>query len=433
MNQEKHIARDHNTFNKKVHELVIRQTRELLNTHIFTKSLLSSLPVALIAADMQGLIKTFNRSAETLLKINSVDALSTNITEVLKGNPSIIRDMNITLCNGRPVQTSSATIHLRSDPDIHANIYIQPIFNDEKKQCGIVVSLEDVTHYNFVHQALKQYVPDSISEEIARNPKKISLGGEIRNLSVLFTDLIGYSTLSEQMSPDKIITLLSNYFGKMTDEIFRNKGTLKEYTGDGIMAFFGAPTDIGNHAVKACDTALSMQKKLSTFKNPVLKSRIGINTGDMLVGNIGSKHRFSYGVIGDHVNLASRIETLCGVYGVRILISESTALEVNHDYDLRELDHVRVRGRKKSVKLFELISKKRTKKKYHCRNNLYADALNEYKSGHFFTAGKLFSEITRRYPGDHPAHLMKHRCFMFANNLPAPGSWNGIYDFNQNP
>jgi len=342
------------------------------------------------------------------------------------------------LVSGSPAHMFSEPLILDSGISLHGNIYIPPIFDDEQECCGMVLSLEDLTYLNFLHHAFRRYVPPTVSEIIARDPEKLKLGGEVKNLTVLFSDLVGFTPLAEQLNPDEIITLLSSYFDDMTEEIFKYNGTLKEYSGDEIMAIFGAPVDMDNHAGNACSTALSMQDKLDLLHTklqacdkPRLKSRIGINTGDMLVGNIGSKYRFSYGVIGDHVNLASRLEGLCKIYGVRILISEHTKQKSKTPFVFREIDHVIVKGREQSTRIYELMGDDSNRKQFQKQIRLYQDALACYKSGDFHSAASLFEFVYSKYPGDTAAQVMAARSAQLCTLSLSDVSWKGIYDFNK--
>jgi adenylate cyclase len=180
---------------------------------------------------------------------------------------------------------------------------------------------------------------------------------------VLFSDIRGFTTLSEAMTPEDLVKLMNEYFTVMTDRVFAHRGSLDKYIGDAIMAVFGAPVAEPQHAALACRSALDMVQALRSFRQslrqrglPEIDIGVGINTGPMVVGNMGSASRFNYTVVGDAVNLASRIEHLNKDYGTNILVSETTYLPVKDEFPLaREVDRVRVRGRAQPVRLFELI------------------------------------------------------------------------------
>jgi adenylate cyclase len=192
---------------------------------------------------------------------------------------------------------------------------------------------------------------------------KLRLGGEKRELTVLFSDIRGFTTLAEGMEPEELVKLMNEYLTAMTQEVFRQRGSLDKYIGDAVMAIFGAPVAEPEHPRLACRAALGMMSALRTLQGewrkegkPSFEIGIGINTGPMVVGNMGSRTRFDYTVIGDAVNLGSRIESLNKQYGTHILISEFTWRQVKDEFpQTREIDVTTVRGRNEPVRLYELM------------------------------------------------------------------------------
>ena len=214
-----------------------------------------------------------------------------------------------------------------------------------------------------IKSAFQHYVPQKLVDEIMRDVSKLRLGGEKRELTVLFSDIRGFTSMSESMPPEEVVRLLNTYLTKMTENVFRNDGLLDKYIGDAIMAVYGAPIFRPDHAVLACKTALGMMSALFELQaewkdqgSQVLDIGIGINTGPMVVGNMGSLTRFDYTVIGDAVNLGSRIESLNKDYGTHILLSEHTYAQVRDAFpNTREISFAHVRGRGARVRLYELI------------------------------------------------------------------------------
>jgi adenylate cyclase len=215
-----------------------------------------------------------------------------------------------------------------------------------------------------IKSAMQYYVPTEVVEEITKNIEALKLGGEKRELTVLFSDIRGFTSMAETLSPEDLVRLLNVYLTRMTDQVFRHQGTLDKYIGDAVMAVYGAPIQRADHAVLACHTALDMMKELRNLQEqwraqqqPVMDIGIGLNTGQMIVGNIGSENRFNYSVIGDAVNLGSRIESLNKTYGTHILISEYTYAQVKEIFSkqLREVDVTLVKGRGQQVRVYELI------------------------------------------------------------------------------
>jgi adenylate cyclase len=221
----------------------------------------------------------------------------------------------------------------------------------------------------------------------------------------------------------------------MTEQIFAHRGTLKEYVGDELLAFFGAPIEDAEHARHACETALAMRvqrialvEEWEKIGRPRLRSRTGINSGPMVVGNLGSKYRFAYGVVGDQVNLGSRLEGLNKVYRTDILISENTARLVEPAFLLRELDMVRVLGRAQAIRLYELIGKAGVALEPGRERALsaYADALEAYRKGVWADALGLFQEALTHWPEDGPSRSMVQRCLAYQAN--PPESWDGVFE-----
>jgi len=206
-------------------------------------------------------------------------------------------------------------------------------------------------------------VPVAVVDQILRNIDSLGLGGEKRELTVLFADIRGFTGIAESLSPETLVQLLNDYLTRMTDQVFRHDGLLDKYIGDAILAVYGAPIHHPDHARRACRTALDMVRAARGLQGqwkgqglPPLDLGIGINTGPMVVGNMGSKTRFDYTVIGDAVNLGSRIEALNKQYGTHILISEFTYNQVKDEFPhAREIDVTTVRGRNEPVRLYELM------------------------------------------------------------------------------
>ncbi len=217
----------------------------------------------------------------------------------------------------------------------------------------------------YIRQTFSKFVSKSVVDELLKDPSKIKLGGEKKILTVLFSDIRGFTSISEQLTPEELVEHLNVYLQEMTDIVIKYYGTLDKYVGDEIMAFWGAPVETDDHALMACKSALEMMvdlqkmnEKWEAEKKPTLNIGIGINTGDMVVGNMGSSSRMDYTLMGDNVNLGARLEGTNKVYGTNIIISEYTYQYVKDDVIARELDLIRVKGKEMPVKIYELIEVK---------------------------------------------------------------------------
>lgn len=281
--------------------------------------------------------------------------------------------------------------------------------------------------------AFQYYLTASVINEMLKDPSKLKLGGDKKDLSVLFSDIRGFTSVSERLTPEELVRLLNEYLTAMTDIVFKYDGLLDKYMGDAIMAVFGAPVDQPDHSLRACRTALDMmaelkrlQKKWAAEGRPVLNIGVGVNSGDMVVGNMGSQMRFDYTVMGDSVNLGSRLEGINKEYGTNIVISEFTYAAVKDKLCCRELDSVRVKGRNLPVQIYELLCARADKGEDMVFVNLFEEALEKYKKGLWDEAIAGFQRTLERKPGDSPSELYIKRCQTLKEN-PPEGEWDGVF------
>jgi adenylate cyclase len=284
--------------------------------------------------------------------------------------------------------------------------------------------------------AFQYYLTASVINEMLKDPTKLKLGGDKKDLSVLFSDIRGFTSISEKLTPEALVQLLNEYLTAMTNVVFHYDGLLDKYMGDAIMAVFGAPLDQPDHPVRACRTALGMmaelkklQAKWSDEGRPVMNIGVGVNTGDMVVGNMGSEMRFDYTVMGDAVNLGSRLEGINKEYGTNIVISEYTHEKVKDIFLFRELDSVRVKGKNQPVRIYELIGYKDDKdypEKWGNAVGLFEEGLAKYKQGLWDEAIECFGKVMEIRPSDPPSLLYIERCRTLKETPPAE-PWDGVY------
>ncbi len=279
------------------------------------------------------------------------------------------------------------------------------------------------------------YVNPTVVEELILNPEKLTLGGERRELSVLFSDIEGFTTISEGMPPEQLVGLLNEYLSAMTAIILKNHGTLDKYEGDAVMAFWGAPIRQNDHAVRACLSAVEMQEALVEIRRswdkqnkPLINVRIGINSGEMVVGNMGGMGKFDYTVIGDSVNLASRLEGTNKLYRTRIIASERTYDLVKDRILGRELDLIAVKGRTEPLRIYELIQTMNSRRSTNMEKFLeeYAHAVRMFRNRCWREARTLFEEAQKIQPEDFPTQLYIERAKEYELNPPAD-DWNGVF------
>jgi adenylate cyclase len=282
-----------------------------------------------------------------------------------------------------------------------------------------------------IRAAFQNYVAPEVVNTMLQHPDMLKLGGEKREMTVLFSDIRGFTTISEQMEPEVLVGLLHSYLNPMTETVFKNHGTMDKYIGDAIMAIYGAPLVLPDHANRACETALEMIETLRHLWEgwrakslPELKIGIGINSGPMTVGNMGSERLFDYTVIGDNVNLASRLEGLNKYYGTAILISGATQKLLQNSFVLREVDRVRVKGKKAPVSIFELRGHGQPQGKDAELLQTFEAGLEAFRQGRWEAAEKYFSQCLQLSPDDGPAKLLLGRTQAMAHQPPPP-DWDG--------
>lgn len=279
-----------------------------------------------------------------------------------------------------------------------------------------------------------KYVSPVVIDNLIKNPELINLGGEKRNITIFFSDIRGFTSISEKLKPEELVHLLNEYLTEMTSIIIKDDGLVDKYMGDAIMAFWGAPLEQPNHAEMACSSSLEMMEKLSELQKkwkkddiPPFNIGIGLNSGNAIVGNMGSSSRFDYTAMGDNVNLASRMEGLNKIYGTNIIITEKTQKIITDKFETRKLDAVRVKGKKKPILIFELVSEKgKLSKKQLDFIKSYETGLNLYFEKKWKPAIKSFQEALGIID-DVASNIFIKRCEDFIKKPPSQ-DWDGVWE-----
>ncbi|MCG8480589.1 MAG: adenylate/guanylate cyclase domain-containing protein, partial [Spirochaetales bacterium] len=293
---------------------------------------------------------------------------------------------------------------------------------------------------NYIRHAFNHYLSADVINEIIDDPSRLRLGGEKRELTAMFTDVKGFSTISESLDPEDLVKLLNRYLSEMSDIIMQLRGTIDKYEGDAIISFFGAPVGFADHATRACRAAIRM-KKIERYLNDhfleeelsphPLSTRVGINTGQMVVGNMGTANRMDYTIMGHAVNLAARLEGVNKQYGTWILTSELTYNDTQDVFIARKLDRVRVVGVNEPVRLYELIDEtdqaaaddKEMVDEFH-------RGLTLFEGREWGEAGGIFSRLNREAPKDGPSRVFLERSEQFQKD-PPPASWDGVFNLTR--
>lgn len=292
-------------------------------------------------------------------------------------------------------------------------------------------------------QSFGKFVPKVLVRRLMQKGTEIKLGGKSSELTLFFSDIQGFTSISETMSPDKLVLHLSEYFNELSSIIVETNGTIDKYIGDAIMAFWNAPNTDKNHTFNACHAALLCQKRLSELnrkweleKKPIFYTRIGLHTTEVIVGNIGSDEKINYTVMGDGVNLASRLEGTNKMYKTSILASEAIEKIVGEKFLMRPVDIVAVKGKQEGIKIFELVGQMAGDSRLLpsreevelCKS--FAKGFKLYTEQRWGEAIKHFDNLKKMYPQDYLTNLFLERCLAFKEN-PPKRNWDGIFVLTQ--
>ena len=337
---------------------------ELDLSRIRYERILQSMNNGVISLDFQGRITAFNQAASHILGIEKEAVMGKSYAQVFFRYPGN-DEMNDTVIQA--IKSWDASMYreidfLRSDGALVPLALMSSTLRDtENSEIGILIVFHDlsqVRRYSTLKTMFSRYVAEQVVDKII-DSGELTLHGEKREVSILFSDIRGFTSMTEQLEPTEVVSILNSYFSYMIDTIYHYEGMLDKFLGDGIMCIFGAPIDQPDHALRAACTALAMQRTISEFnrlqheqERPMINIGIGINTGDAVVGNVGSEKRLEYTAIGDHVNLAARLQAIAA--GGQILISESTYQAIKHVAAVQKLKPVKIKGKELEVQIYEL-------------------------------------------------------------------------------
>jgi adenylate cyclase len=298
----------------------------------------------------------------------------------------------------------------------------------------IAVVSDSVDRMKASLRSFGHYVPTALVEEVITSGQEAHLGGQMRCLTIHISDIEGFTKISEQMDPTQLVNSLAEYLGIMTEILQDHAGTIDKFMGDGILAFFNAPGDVPDHAARACHAALLARERLQEQRTsweaagtPMFRARIGLHMGPVLVGNIGTAQRFAYTVIGDAVNLASRLEALNKVYGTDVLASQEVRDAAGPEFEWRRLDRVAVPGRTGMTTVNELLGLRgRVSPELLRARDLHEEALDAYLDRRLGEAAAKFREAVALLRRNRATEMMLNRAEAF-DVYPPPPDWDGIY------
>ncbi|MDY6824740.1 MAG: adenylate/guanylate cyclase domain-containing protein [Thermodesulfobacteriota bacterium] len=286
----------------------------------------------------------------------------------------------------------------------------------------------------FIREAFSKYLAPQVVNQLIESPQKLILGGERREITAFFSDVQGFTSISEKLSPEALVELLNEFLTEVTDIILQHQGAVDKFEGDAVIAFFGAPNDLDNHAEAACLACVGIQERMKALREkwkaegkPELKVRIGLHSGPAVVGNMGSRNRMDYTMMGDTVNTAARLEGVNKIYGTYTLIGDPTYQASAGNIAARELDAVKVVGKAAPVPIYEIlgtpgqIDESTTAAMGH-----YAAGLSEYRRQNWDAAVEWFTRVLEMIPDDGPSKTMIERCRIYKDNPPGD-DWDGAY------
>ena len=408
---------------------------DVLNEKKYNDAIQKSTSSAVITLDNTMHVLTVNEAAIALLK-QEHDQLIGITAKTLLGdkNELLYHTIETVHESGEPEELVDTELQIADGSIASVNMSVMPLIDVNEENIGSMVVLDDISSEKRMRSTMSRYMSAEVVEELLKQGES-QLGGKNQLVSILFSDLRNFTTMSEQLGPRETVSMLNEYFEEMVEVIMANKGVLDKYIGDAIMASFGVPFAGEFDADNAVKTANGMFRALRGLNVKRVESNqmlidigVGISTGDVVVGNIGSPKRLEYTVIGDSVNLASRLEGVTKQYGAKVLISEYTMNALKDDYILREIDVITVKGQTKPVAIYESLDHY-TEEVFPNMSKVlsqYVSAYQAMRQRDWQAAKRGFEEALNSHPNDKPSQTHLERVNYYIENPPAD-DWNGVW------
>jgi adenylate cyclase len=402
------------------------------NMKNYNESVLESMSNAVLTTDQEGAIVTCNAAGTKMMGVDELEILGKHTEQFFTGDNRWVHDkLQSVWDTGNEEIFMDAEIKRRDGKVLSANLTALPLVDMKEQKLGTMLMLEDISGEKRMKSTMARYMDPNIADQLLESD---TLGGMQSVSTVLFSDIRSFTTLTEELGPQGTVSLLNDYFTVMVECISSEGGMLDKFIGDAIMAIFGVPIPHDDDPDRAMRTAIAMMRELEIFnakrlaegKKPI-DHGVGINTDNVVSGNIGSPKRMNYTVIGDGVNLASRLESACKQYGAHILASELTVKQLRGTYRMREVDRVVVKGKTAPVAVYEMLD-------YHNEESFpdmievvghFNDGFSLYRQGKWDQAMKSFREALRIHPGDRASATYIERCEQLKADKPA--DWNGVW------
>ncbi len=410
---------------------------DVLSMKNYNESILKSTSNGIVTLDAEGRVVTANAAAQVLLGLSREMLIDRSARELFNGANGWIADsLDKTQATGETGLAVGAELARSDGGAASVNLTTMPLIDATEARIGSMMVLEDITEEKRVRATMSRYMSKEVADQLL-SAGELELGGKEQKVTVMFSDVRSFTSIAEALGPRETVSLLNEYFTEMVDVIFQHGGILDKYIGDGIMALFGAPLVGPNDADNALSAADGMMARLAELNlrrlaagHVALDIGIGFSTGPTVIGNIGSVRRLDYTVIGDTVNLASRLEGATKQYAAKILLSEMTVRELRRPATLRELDLIRVKGKDRPVAVYESLGYRAQEPGLAVLLEMHAVGLRAYRARDWKTAGAAFDAALDLYPDDGPTKVYRQRCERLGKTPPA-ADWDGVWNLTE--
>lgn len=398
----------------------------------YNEAMFASMRQGIITTDENMVVVKVNARAKKLLNIG-YDFVGLKLSAVFAGNEWVVDSVERVMKNYISDESLDASLQIGTNKLVSVNLSVEILHSKENEDLGCILIFEDITVNKRLRSTMARFLTKELTDRLLEG-SELSLGGTLQKATILFSDIRGFTNFAERNGPQETVSMLNQYFTVMYEQIVNNSGMLDKYIGDAMMSVFGVPFSTDRDADNAVQTAIGMMKELDIFNKKRVESGdepirigIGINTGEVVSGNIGSDKRMDYTVIGDGVNLAARLEGSTKLYKVSVLISESTKDSLHDKYLLRELDWIRVKGKDEPIAIFEVVDAYEYGKVRTINENLekFQEALGYYRKQEWEKGSDIFLQLV--YNAQDPVSaLFLERCRYFLDNPPSK-DWDGVW------
>lgn len=402
----------------------------------YNESILKSTSNGIVTLDADGRIVTANDSAEVLLDQARSALVGRPAKELFAANAWVLDSLAKTETAGETVLSVDAELTRWSGTAASVNLTTMPLIDADEARIGTMLVMEDITEEKRVRSTMSRYMSKEVADQLL-SAGEDELGGKEQKVTVMFSDVRSFTSIAEALGPRETVSLLNDYFTEMVDVIFRHDGILDKYIGDGIMALYGSPFLGPNDADNALAAADEMMQRLAVLNErraargeAPLDIGIGFSTGPTVIGNIGSVRRMEYTVIGDTVNLASRLEGVTKQYGAKVMLSEMTVRDLKRPATLREIDLIRVKGKDRPVAVYESLGYRANEPALKALLELFGQGLTAYRSRDWAAASRAFEGALELYPDDRPSAIYRERCALLAAT-PPEADWDGVWNLTE--